>query len=99
VTCCSSLLSLQGGYAPETALKRRLVTDSPESPCPSGCPESEDAHVKVSDDPRVGTELAGDRIESLLGFGGMKLALSGGPGIGREASRVSFLMCPFCVRG
>jgi Protein kinase domain len=29
--------------------------------------------VKVSDDPRVGTELAGYRIESLLGFGGMSV--------------------------
>jgi serine/threonine protein kinase len=27
--------------------------------------------VQVSDDPRVGTELAGYRIESLLGWGGM----------------------------
>jgi WD40 repeat protein/tRNA A-37 threonylcarbamoyl transferase component Bud32 len=30
-------------------------------------------HVKVSDDPRVGTELAGYRTESLLGFGGMSV--------------------------
>jgi WD40 repeat protein/tRNA A-37 threonylcarbamoyl transferase component Bud32 len=29
--------------------------------------------VQVSDDPRVGTELAGYRIESLLGFGGMSV--------------------------
>jgi WD40 repeat protein/tRNA A-37 threonylcarbamoyl transferase component Bud32 len=29
--------------------------------------------VHVSDDPRVGTELAGYRIESLLGFGGMSV--------------------------
>ncbi|MGH3063533.1 MAG: protein kinase domain-containing protein, partial [Gaiellaceae bacterium] len=29
--------------------------------------------MKVSDDPRVGTELAGYRIESLLGFGGMSV--------------------------
>ena len=36
-------------------------------------PESEDAHVQVSDDPRVGTELAGYRIESLLGLGGMSV--------------------------
>ena len=36
-------------------------------------PESEDAHVQVSDDPRVGTELAGYRIESLLGWGGMSV--------------------------
>jgi WD40 repeat protein len=35
--------------------------------------ESEDAHVQVSDDARVGTELAGYRIESLLGFGGMSV--------------------------
>ena len=35
--------------------------------------ESEDAHVHVSDDPRVGTELAGYRIESLLGLGGMSV--------------------------
>jgi WD40 repeat protein len=36
-------------------------------------PESEDVHVQVSDDPRVGTELAGYRIESLLGVGGMSV--------------------------
>jgi serine/threonine protein kinase len=30
-------------------------------------------HVQVSDDPRVGTELAGYRIESLLGWGGMSV--------------------------
>ena len=36
-------------------------------------PESEDAHVQVSDDPRVGTKLAGYRIESLLGLGGMSV--------------------------
>jgi WD40 repeat protein/tRNA A-37 threonylcarbamoyl transferase component Bud32 len=30
-------------------------------------------HVQVSDDPRVGTELAGYRIESLLGRGGMSV--------------------------
>jgi hypothetical protein len=30
--------------------------------------------VQVSDDPRVGTELAGYRIESLLGIGGMSAA-------------------------
>jgi len=35
--------------------------------------ESEDSHVHVTDDPRVGTELAGYRIESLLGFGGMSV--------------------------
>jgi WD40 repeat protein/tRNA A-37 threonylcarbamoyl transferase component Bud32 len=35
--------------------------------------ESEDAHVQVSDDLRVGTELAGYRIESLLGLGGMSI--------------------------
>jgi WD40 repeat protein/tRNA A-37 threonylcarbamoyl transferase component Bud32 len=35
--------------------------------------ESEDTHVQVSDDPRVGTELAGYRIESLLGWGGMSV--------------------------
>jgi WD40 repeat protein/tRNA A-37 threonylcarbamoyl transferase component Bud32 len=35
--------------------------------------EREDAHVQVSDDPRVGTELAGYRIESLLGWGGMSV--------------------------
>jgi serine/threonine protein kinase len=35
--------------------------------------ESEDVHVQVSDDPRVGTELAGYRIESLLGWGGMSV--------------------------
>jgi serine/threonine-protein kinase len=33
----------------------------------------EDAHVQVSDDPRVGTELAGYGIESLLGWGGMSV--------------------------
>jgi serine/threonine protein kinase len=32
--------------------------------------ESEHTHVQVSDDPSVGTELAGYRIESLLGWGG-----------------------------
>jgi WD40 repeat protein/tRNA A-37 threonylcarbamoyl transferase component Bud32 len=36
-------------------------------------PESEDAYVQVSDDARVGTELAGYRIESLLGLGGMSV--------------------------
>jgi WD40 repeat protein len=35
--------------------------------------ESEDKHVQVSDDPRVGTELAGYWIESLLGWGGMSV--------------------------
>jgi serine/threonine protein kinase len=30
-------------------------------------------HVHVTDDPRVGTELAGYRIESLLGIGGMSV--------------------------
>jgi WD40 repeat protein len=30
-------------------------------------------HVQVSDDPRVGTELAGYRIEALLGLGGMSV--------------------------
>src|SRR5687768_10354115 len=30
-------------------------------------------HVQVSDDPRVGTELAGYRIESMLGWGGMSV--------------------------
>ena len=29
--------------------------------------------MQVSDDPRVGTELAGYRIESLLGLGGMSV--------------------------
>ena len=29
--------------------------------------------MHVSDDPRVGTELAGYRLESLLGFGGMSV--------------------------
>jgi hypothetical protein len=29
--------------------------------------------LQVSDDPQVGTELAGYRIESLLGRGGMSL--------------------------
>jgi serine/threonine protein kinase len=29
--------------------------------------------VPVTDDPRVGTELAGYRIEALLGFGGMSV--------------------------
>jgi WD40 repeat protein/tRNA A-37 threonylcarbamoyl transferase component Bud32 len=38
-----------------------------------GVPESEDAHVQVSDDRQVGTELAGYRIESLLGSGGMSV--------------------------
>jgi hypothetical protein len=27
----------------------------------------------VTDDPRVGTELAGYRVESLLGWGGMRV--------------------------
>src|SRR5262249_56438412 len=35
--------------------------------------EREDVRVQVSDDPRVGTELAGYRIESLLGWGGMSV--------------------------
>jgi serine/threonine protein kinase len=35
--------------------------------------KGEDAHVQVSDDPRVGTELAGYRIMSLLGLGGMSV--------------------------
>ena len=35
--------------------------------------EGEDANVQVSDDPRVGTELAGYRIDSLLGWGGMSV--------------------------
>jgi len=39
---------------------------------PAG-PKSEDKRVQVSDDPRVGTELAGYRIESLLGWGGMSV--------------------------
>jgi WD40 repeat protein/tRNA A-37 threonylcarbamoyl transferase component Bud32 len=30
-------------------------------------------HVQVSDDPRVGTEVAGYRIEALLGWGGMSV--------------------------
>jgi WD40 repeat protein len=38
-----------------------------------GGTESEEADVHVSDDPRVGTELAGYRIESLLGRGGMSV--------------------------
>jgi WD40 repeat protein/serine/threonine protein kinase len=61
-------------FAPETVLLRRSLTRDPESPY--GCSkasESEDAHVRVSDDPRVGTELAGYRIESLLGWGGMSV--------------------------
>ena len=33
--------------------------------------ESEDPHLHLSDDLRGGTELAGYRIESLLGRGGM----------------------------
>src|SRR5262245_38811928 len=36
-------------------------------------PKSEEAHVQVSDDARVGTELAGYRIEALLGWGGMSV--------------------------
>ena len=40
---------------------------------PAGASDSEDARVVVSDDPRVGTELAGYRIESLLGWGGMSV--------------------------
>ena len=36
--------------------------------------------MQVSDDPRVGTELAGYRIESLLGWGGMSVVyLAEGP--------------------
>ncbi len=35
--------------------------------------ETEDPHVHVTDDLRVGTELAGYRIESLLGIGGMSI--------------------------
>jgi methylthioribose-1-phosphate isomerase len=35
--------------------------------------EREVTHVRVSDDPRVGTEVAGYRIESLLGLGGMSV--------------------------
>jgi hypothetical protein len=35
--------------------------------------KSEDAHMQVSGDPRVGTELAGYRVESLLGQGGMSV--------------------------
>jgi WD40 repeat protein len=35
--------------------------------------ESEDAHVQVRDDPLVGNEVAGYRIESLLGRGGMSV--------------------------
>jgi WD40 repeat protein/tRNA A-37 threonylcarbamoyl transferase component Bud32 len=60
------------GYAPETELKRRLVRPSQvvlsfrQAKC-------EDAHVQVSEDSRVGTELAGYRIESLLGWGGMSV--------------------------
>src|SRR5688572_3204020 len=42
-------------------------------PIVSRGPESEDVQVRVSDDPRVGTGLAGYRIESLLGFGGMSV--------------------------
>src|SRR5687768_17746771 len=36
-------------------------------------PKARDPHVQVSDDPQVGTELAGYRIESLLGRGGMSV--------------------------
>jgi WD40 repeat protein len=35
--------------------------------------ETEDAYVQVSDDPLVGNEVAGYRIESLLGRGGMSV--------------------------
>ena len=63
-----------GGYALATALKRVFVTGSARVVLSflQG-PESEDVHVQVSDDPRVGTELAGYRIESLLGWGGMSV--------------------------
>jgi WD40 repeat protein/serine/threonine protein kinase len=62
------------GCASETALKRRLGKKSSSSPYRSRQPpESEDAYVHVTDDPRVGTELAGYRIASLLGFGGMSV--------------------------
>jgi hypothetical protein len=30
-------------------------------------------HVQVTDDPQVGTEVAGYRIEALLGLGGMSV--------------------------
>ena len=60
------------GYAPETALKRELHTYRESSTFFRGS-ESENAHMQVSDDPRVGTELAGYRIESLLGRGGMSV--------------------------
>jgi WD40 repeat protein/tRNA A-37 threonylcarbamoyl transferase component Bud32 len=47
--------------------------DPPEIFLSSGRSKGEDGHVQVSDDPRVGTELAGYRIESLLGWGGMSV--------------------------
>jgi hypothetical protein len=34
---------------------------------------TEESHVQVTDDPRVGTELAGYRVDSLLGWGGMSV--------------------------
>ena len=67
-----------GGRARDTPLHPPTVTPAPykrlsSRPIVPAGPESEDAHVQVSDDPRVGTELAGYRIESLLGLGGMSV--------------------------
>jgi hypothetical protein len=59
-------------------MKRRCNADSlqgsPELVLVSPGFRREDVCVLVSDDPRVGTELAGYRIESLLGWGGMSVA-------------------------
>jgi serine/threonine protein kinase len=46
---------------------------APIRPIFSRSAKGEDAHVHVTDDPRVGAELAGYRIESLLGWGGMSV--------------------------
>src|SRR5215211_7321211 len=68
---CTGTVSPTGdapGQGPEIRLKRRAAT-----PLPLTSAESEDGHVQVSDDPRVGTEVAGYRIETLLGWGGMSV--------------------------
>src|SRR5215213_6986389 len=68
---CTGTVSPTGdapGQGPEIRLKCRAAT-----PLPLTSAESEDGHVQVSDDPRVGTEVAGYRIETLLGWGGMSV--------------------------